>query len=805
MRRVSFLAAISLVLCSGRIAAQENEIIFFSDSPQGDVYVDASWGYVRAPSYLELAHTDKFPVDPRHPYKGAHSLRLHWKSVSRGDWGMAIASRGWLGHDFTKYDSIVYWINGPGSIPRDALPDLAIEDLSNKKSTRVWLGDYLVEGVDNDSTTWQKVSVPISAFQPGTQNCDFTRIKTIFHYQKATDEVEHIAWIDEVKVIKAGAGGTVVMQRPTGLTARGYDGRIDLWWTPNTQPELAGYYIYRASTPSGPFARVNSVVHETSVFSDYLGENNLTRYYYVTAVSRGFDESQPSDTVTATSRALTTDELLTYVQEAAFRYFYHYGHPVSGLARERKGSGDVCTSGGTGFGLMTIMIGAERGFVPRDSAAARTLKILRFLQDVATRYHGAWSHWINGRTGETIPFSQFDDGGDLVETAYLIQAFLTIRNYYTRDNAVEREIRNRCTQLWQEVEWDWYRRNPPEDKLYWHWSPNYGWAMNMPIVGFNEAMIVYLLAIASPTHPVPPELYYRGWAGPSTYVNGNVYYGYTQWVGPPYGGPLFFTHYSFLGFDPRDKWDAFCNYFENNRNITLIHRAYCIANPLHQVGYDSLVWGLTASDDPWGYRAHEPFQADNGTITPTAAISAMPYTPEESIATLKHFYYQLGRDIWSEFGFVDAFHLGQNWYANSILAIDQGTMAPMIENYRTGLCWELFMSNPEIQNMLTEIGWRTGVQNPSETRPLRFDLLPPHPNPFNAETVLILRVPTDATLRVDLYDLTGRHVRQIEGPKRYSPGEYLLRVRAGDLPSGIYFCRAQGNGFRASRKLVLLR
>jgi len=410
-----------LLLVPSVVTGQQDRIVFFSDSPEGDVYVDASWGYFRPPSYLELARTDKFPVDPAHPYKGAHSLRLHWKSVQGGDWGMAIASRGWAGHDFTQYDSIVYWINAPEAIPLDALPSVAIEDLSNRKSTRVPLGNYL-DGVDGDSTTWQRVAIPISAFEPGPDGCDFTRIKTIFHYQRGTDGAEHLAWIDEVRVIRGSGGPVSEMNPPTGVHAKGYDGRIDIWWNPNMQEELAGYYIYRASNPAGPYERVNAVLHETPVFSDYLGENDATRYYYVTAVNEFFEESEPSDTVSATSRALTTEELLSYVQEACFRYFYHYGHPVSGLARERKGSGDVCTSGGTGFGLMTIMVAAERGFVPRDSAAARTLKILRFLQDVAPRYHGAWSHWINGKTGRTIPFSQFDDGGDLVETAYVIQA-----------------------------------------------------------------------------------------------------------------------------------------------------------------------------------------------------------------------------------------------------------------------------------------------------------------------------------------------------------------------------------------------
>ena len=233
----------------------------------------------------------------------------------------------------------------------------------------------------------------------------------------------------------------------------------------------------------------------------------------MTAINKNYQESSPSDTVSATSYQMTDAQLMNSIQEATFRYFYDFGHPVSGLTREVSTSNEVCTSGGTGFGLMTIMVGAERNFISRDSAAVRILKILRFLQDNTTRYHGAWAHWINGATGETIPFSQYDDGGDLVETAYLIQGMLTVRQYFNLDNAVENEIRSRVTQMWESVEWDWYRRNENGLVLYWHWSPNYEWQMNMPVKGFNEAMIVYLLAIASPTHGVPASLYYSGWAG----------------------------------------------------------------------------------------------------------------------------------------------------------------------------------------------------------------------------------------------------------------------------------------------------
>jgi len=497
-----------------------------------------------------------------------------------------------------------------------------------------------------------------------------------------------------------------------GLIAKGHDSRIDLRWERADEADLVGYNVYRSESRDGPFVKLNAAPHKPHLYSDFLGENDRTRFYRVTKVYGQQAESQPSEVVSAASHAMTDDELLASVQEATFRYFWDWGHPVSGMARERNTSGDTCTTGGTGFGLMAMMVAAERGFVERREAASRILKIVTFLQENAERFHGAWSHWLNGRTGKTIPFAKkngvrADDGGDLVETSFLMQGMLTVRQYFNRDDPTENELRRRITRLWREVEWDWYLREPGGKTLYWHWSPRHGWMMNHPIRGFNECMITYLLAVASPTHPIPPSCYYDGWAGNPRYANGKTYYGYKQWVGPPMGGPLFFTHYSFIGFDPRGKRDRFCNYFENNRNITLINRAYCMDNPNGHKGYGGLVWGLTASDTPGGYRAHAPGRRDNGTIAPTAAISAMPYTPEESIATLKHFYHAYGKRLWGEFGFKDAFNLDRDWFAASYLAIDQGPIVCMIENYRTGLCRRMFMSNPEIAPALEAIGWKT--------------------------------------------------------------------------------------------------
>lgn len=510
---------------------------------------------------------------------------------------------------------------------------------------------------------------------------------------------------------------------PAELTAQGGEKRVDLAWRFDADEALAGYHVYRADGTNA-FRRLNAKPHLRHVYSDFAGANGTAFRYRVTALRRvgdgSVEESPPSAVVEATPHAETDDELFESVQRASFRFFWDYGHPVSGLARERTQDeigNHMVTSGGSGFGLMNIVVGAERGWVTRAAAAERVRTMLRFLEK-ADRFHGAWPHWLDGRTGRVVPFSDDDDGGDIVETAFLVQGMLTARQYFRGEDDVEREIRDLATRLWHGVEWNWYRREG-QDRLTWHWSPRVGWKIGHQITGFNECMIVYILAAASPTHPVSPEVYRKGWAGFPGYARERTVYGQRLWVGPDLGGPLFFTHYSYLGFDPRGWHDGFCNYFENNRSIARIHHAYAVENPKRFAGYGPDAWGLTASDNPWGYAAQEPGRGDNGTISPTAALSSMPYVPDLAFAALKHFYHALGPRLWGEFGFRDAFNESQDWFAGSYLAIDQGPIAVMMENHRSQLCWRLFMANPEIAPALEQMGWRREEQDAAVYRDAR--------------------------------------------------------------------------------------
>lgn len=416
-------------------------------------------------------------------------------------------------------------------------------------------------------------------------------------------------------------------------------------------------------------------------------------------------------TATCTAQQMPVKEpladtaLLTLVQKQTFRYFWNFAHPVSGMARERSNvaynyGNEVVTTGGTGFGILATIVAVERGWISRDTAAKHLLKMVNFLLK-SDSYHGVFPHWLNGETGKTIPFSRKDDGADLVETSYLFQGLLCARQYFTAGNSVETELRNRINWMWSDIEWNWFTKGG-EEVLYWHWSPNNGWAMNFPVRGFNECLIMYVLAASGERYPVSSSVYHRGWAQSNFFNNGKTFYGYKLPLGFDYGGPLFFSQYSFLGLDPHGLKDRYADYWEQNTNHSLINYTYCKENPKKFKGYGENCWGLTASDTYNGYDAHSPTN-DHGTISPTAALSAIVYTPEQSLKAIKHFYYDLGDKTWGEYGFVDAFNEIQNWYAQSYLAIDQGPIIVMIENYRTGLLWKLFMSCPEIKNGLKKL------------------------------------------------------------------------------------------------------
>ncbi len=435
-----------------------------------------------------------------------------------------------------------------------------------------------------------------------------------------------------------------------------------------------------------------------------------------------------------TDETISNDSLLTLIQYTTLQYFWDGAEPNSGMTRERfhvngdypQNDKNIVTTGGTGFGLMAILTGIERKFITREEGFERFEQITTFLEK-ADRFYGVWPHWLDGETGKVKPFSTKDNGGDVVETSFLAQGMIAVIEYFNTGNQKEQELANRLNKLWEEIEWDWYQNG--EDVLFWHWSPEYNWEMNHRITGYNECLITYVMAASSPTHPISPEAYHKGWARNGEIKSNDVYYGMPlelEHSGITRGGPLFWSHYSFLGLNPRNLKDRYADYWRHNKNHTLINRQYCIENPNNFKGYGENCWGLTASysildyermaagevefpdyegkDPQTGYAAHDP-DRDYSVISPTAALSSFPYTPEESMKVARYFYTELGDKLLGEFGFYDAFSEEHNWFPKRYLAIDQGTIVVMIENYRSGLLWEYFMKNQDIKNGLDKLGF----------------------------------------------------------------------------------------------------
>ncbi len=405
---------------------------------------------------------------------------------------------------------------------------------------------------------------------------------------------------------------------------------------------------------------------------------------------------------------ITDSALLDLVQKQTFKYFWDFGHPVCGMSLERNnGDNNVVTSGGSGFGIMAMIVATNRGFITRSAAVTRLNTITNFLTTKCQRWHGAFSHWINGNTGATVAFGN-NNGADIVETSYLLQGLLCARQYFNSStDANEKVLRDSINSIWNTVDWNWFTQNGSQKSIYWQYNPSFTatsdiWSI--AVSGWNEALITYVMAASSTTHAITKQVYDIGWANNGAMKNGTGYYGYNLPLGPSYGGPMFFSHYSFLGINPNGLVDAYADYSVQTKNHTYINYNYCKANPKNYYGYSASCWGLTASDISGGYTASSPTN-DVSVIAPTAAISSMPYTPTESMAALKFFYYTLGDKIWGTYGFADAFSLQSLWYAGSYLAIDQGPIIIMIENCRSGLLWNLFTSCPEVKNGMRNLGF----------------------------------------------------------------------------------------------------
>ena len=696
----------------------------FFDNSHSDGGFESSRGFAIAPSTLELVHST-VPVETDHFVSPPNALRLSWQSAPGGDWQATLELTRRYARPFRfEGKALTFWCYSEAEITTSNSPRMYLEDVNENGTPAVTLvnGDERIP-----AGRWTQVKIPFaSIFRRPTRSTEgrkfeVSEILSITFLQGLDDNAKHTLYLDDFQIRDIDTGDTTAPPVPQSIAVKAYERHFDVSWAPSKADDLLSYRIYR-SRDGKTFEPVGIQQGSITRFVDFSGEPPTEAMYRVTAIDLTGNESAPSKVSSRTrTRTFTDEDLLTMVQEASFRYYWEAAHPKAGLAPEvLPGDANLLALGGSGFGVMALIVAAERGFKPRKEVAERMLTIVRFLER-ADRFHGVWPHFLDGDTGRAIPFfGRYDNGGDLVETAFMIQGLLAARQYFDRNTPAEREIRETVTQLWREVEWEWYRQPADSDVLTWHWSPDYGFHINHPLIGWNETMIVYLLAIASPTHGVAAELYHTGWAGTSErnvsyrqqwgrttagsrFTNGESFYGIKLDVGVGNGADLFFTHFSYMGFDPRGIRDRYTNYFKNNRAIALINHAYAVENPRGFVGYGANSWGLSAGINSGGGRPLP--RDDNGTINVMASLASMPYTPDESMAALKHFYRDLGSKIWGVYGFHDGFNQTTNWFEEAYMALNQAPITVMIENHRTGLVWKHFMANPEIQPALEAIGF----------------------------------------------------------------------------------------------------
>lgn len=675
----------------------------------------------------------RLPVESNTFHTPPNALRIAWRSAPAGGWVAEVALDdfrnrlpGLDGHN------LYFWLYAPQPIAAADMPQLVLSTSTHGMqvaefpasfTTPIELGTYTGA---MPAGRWIRVRIPLAAcraasiypFRPEL-------LQSLTFHQGVADNRPHTLLVDDI-YMGDDAKDSAALAAPLHLRATSYDCHIELKWNATETANLARFVIYR-SMDGGAFEPIGIEWPGVYRYEDFLGKSGVKATYKVAAMGWDDRQSSFSNTAEGETRALTDDELLTMMQRANFDYYWDGADPHSGMARENiPGDDRIVATGASGFGVMALMVGVDRGFISRKQGLDRMTRIVDFLTH-AQRYHGAWSHYMNGATGRTMPvFGMYDNGGDLVETSFMLEGLLAARQYFRGPSTEEQALYKNITRLWDTVDYAWYRQTPDSKFLYWHWSPEWQFQIHHPLIGFNEVMIAYLLAMASPTHAVPARMYYSGWAGQSRraieyregwsgskdgdhYFNGNTYFGIHLDVGVHRGGPLFFTHYSFMGFDPhalRDKYTA--SYFDNNRNIARINLAYSVANPQHWKGYGADAWGLTASDGPHGYAAQAPDKADDfGTITPTGALASFPYTPQASMAALKHYYRDQGGELWGIYGLRDAYNPTEDWVSPIFMGLNQAPIVVMIENERTGLVWKNFMANAEIGAMLKKLDAET--------------------------------------------------------------------------------------------------
>ena len=712
MRISNNILWVATILCGmcgcGLAQAQADVVVFDEDDAIGAGYYDSSVPVVTAPSQLTTATTPnggKLSILTNQFFTGKHSGLLEWQSAPGGNWTFFIASPGFQTRDLTGLSNVVCFVNGPLAIPAANLPKIGMESSTNQKTPTPSLASFLPQGLDGDTNSWQRIVIPLTAFQPYGLFSP-TQFKDVFFSQGTADNLTRTLWLDNLRITDGQAPGV-----PTEVVMRKGDQSVVLHWTHNPQGSFAGYRIYRGPGTNGPFSLLNPVPVATPSFADFAVTNGQNYSYLVRALSAAYQESSNSMVVSATPQVFADDaEFLEYLQQTSFDFFWYEANPTNGLVRDRSRTNSASSIAAVGFGLTGIAIAIDHGWITREQGRQRVLTTLRTFRDGpqgtgvsgTVGYKGWFYHFLGLNTATREGTSELSS----IDTGLLLAGVLDVREFFDEDHPDEIEIRSAADMIFNRVDWQWMANGA--NSLTMGWNPEGGF-LPYRWIGYNEAMVLYILGLGASTNPLP-AVHWSSW------VNGYAWrtnYGYKYVEFPP----LFGHQYSHCWIDFRHIADAYMNsrgssYFENSRRATLAQRAYCIANPGGFAGYGSNVWGLTACDGPGfgsfaGYNARgaPPAQNDDGTLAPTAVGGSLPFAPEVCVPALRHLYDQYRTNLWTGYGFRDAFNLTASWWDTDVLGIDQGPILLMSENHRTQKIWRRFMRIPEIRRGLEAAGF----------------------------------------------------------------------------------------------------
>ncbi|MDA3891493.1 MAG: T9SS type A sorting domain-containing protein [Salinivirgaceae bacterium] len=720
-------------------------------------------------------YNDKVPCSTN-AYNGNTSLKFHYTPASDGNWEVSVFTSNWGELDITNNSHLFFYVYSEDSILSNVLPLIALKAISTVSGQETNTSYYNISDYNTDipAGKWTKISFPLDTIMADDNNVNlnFAKCKAVVFAQSESNGIERTLLIDDIYTwVKPES-----LEPVENLSISAYDSHTGLSWNiPIVGLECRLY----ASVDSGTTYNLITETTQNQYLHFINREDTALDISYRMVTVLDDEESDPVDT-TVTIREFTDDELMDMVQKYTWRYFWDYADPSYGMIYERNENdqGGEVASGASGMGLMALIVGYEREYANKEDIKDRIIKMLYFLEN-CDRFHGAYSHWYNGSTMKTTPFFTEDNGGDIVETSFVAEGLIAVRNYFTGDDEKDILIREKATMLWEEIEWDWYTQNG-SNTLYWHWSPNYGWEINHAFGGFNETLITYFLAASSPTNPIPTKVYHSGWARNGNIVNERTYYGNDIKLAPDYGGPMFWVHYSFMGLNPFEYTDQYANYGEEATSIAKIHYEYAKANPFGYENYGENCWGQTASYDPEvGYREHRPYSGDNGTISPTAALGSFPYTPTKSMAALKYFYRERGEDLFGKYGFYDAFNDELDTVIEKYLGIDQGPIIVMMENYRSGLIWNAFMEDVDVKEGIDKIVSWTNIE--SDIAENGYII---YPNPTNTGQLFIHKESgLNSELNLKITSIDGKTVSNYQV---YDLNNSLITIDIQNIRSGCY-------------------